>query len=415
MSPRRTSLSRLSARRGPSTGLPPEVSALVGVAFLVAVGFGVVAPAIPLFAREFGVSSAAAGAVVSVFAAARLVTAPFTGPLVNAFGERTILATGIAVVAVSSALAGLSQNYWQLLALRGAGGVGSIMFTVSSLSLLIRVTPTHQRGRAQGLYSGGFLAGSIAGPALGVVATWSLRAPFFLYAGTLAAAGSLGLWALRDSELAGTTAVRDSPMSLRAAAALPAYRSALATAFASQWAVIGVRVALVPLFVSDVLHRGSGWTYAAFFVVSIVSGALLLPLGRLADFRGRRPVLIIGLVTGAVALAGLPILPGIPTLLACMAVLGIAGAALSVAPGAVVGDIVGGRGGTVVAAYQMAGDLGSVTGPVVAGWLADSSGYGTSFTVAALVALLPIPLVLRAPETRAARPLTAPSSDVTQA
>ena len=74
---------------------------------MVALGFGLVAPALPLFAREFGVGKAAAGAVVSAFALMRLVMAPFVGRLVNAFGERVLLAAGIGVVAVSSALAGL--------------------------------------------------------------------------------------------------------------------------------------------------------------------------------------------------------------------------------------------------------------------------------------------------------------------
>jgi DHA1 family multidrug resistance protein-like MFS transporter len=79
--------------------------------------------------------------------------------------------------------------------------------------------------------------------------------------------------------------------------------------------------------------------------------------------------------------------------------LGCGGAALAVAPGAIVGDVVAGRGGTVVAAFQMAGDVGSVTGPVVAGWLADAHGYAAAFLVAAAVAALPIGVVARAPET----------------
>src|SRR5436305_14863384 len=82
--------------------LPSEVRALVGVAFMVALGFGLVAPAIPLFARQFGVGRTAAGAVISAFALMRLLTAPFVGRLVNAAGERKILALGIGVVAVSS-------------------------------------------------------------------------------------------------------------------------------------------------------------------------------------------------------------------------------------------------------------------------------------------------------------------------
>ena len=58
---------------------------------MVALGFGLVAPALPLFAREFGVGKAAAGAVVSAFALMRLAMAPFVGRLVNGFGERVML------------------------------------------------------------------------------------------------------------------------------------------------------------------------------------------------------------------------------------------------------------------------------------------------------------------------------------
>ena len=385
--------------------LPGEVRALVGVAFMVALGFGVVAPAIPLFARQFGVGKAAAGAVISAFALMRLLAAPFVGRLVNAAGERVVLATGIGVVAVSSALAGLAQDYWQLLVLRGIGGLGSIMFSVSAVSLLIRVTPSHQRGRAQGLWAGAFLIGLIAGPAVGTVATWSLRAPFFLYAGTLVVAGSLGLAKLRHSKLAAPQAVRGSPLPLREALRSRAYLAALAASFAGDFAVVGSRSALVPQFVTDRLHLAPSWVYAAFLVVSVVSGALLAPFGRFADTRGRRPVIIGGLAIGAVGFIVLPSLPTVAGLVLAMVLLGVAGAADSVAPGAVLGDVVGGRGGTVVAVFQMAGDLGAVLGPVVGGALADAHGYGAAFAVSAAVSLAPIPLVASAAETLTTEPV----------
>ena len=180
--------------RHPFAGLPREVAVLTAVAFAVAVGFGVVAPAIPVFAREFGVGRTAAGAVISAFAFMRLVSALGSGRLVNRIGERLVLALGIGIVAVSSALAGLAQTYTQLLVLRGVGGVGSAMFTVSAISLLLRVVDSDQRGRATGLWQSGFLIGAIAGPAIGGPLTdISLRAPFFVYAVTLAAAGGIGL------------------------------------------------------------------------------------------------------------------------------------------------------------------------------------------------------------------------------
>jgi MFS family permease len=390
--------------------LPIEVRALVGVAFMVALGFGLVAPALPLFARQFGVGKTAAGAVVSAFALMRLLKAPFVGRLVNALGERVLLATGIGVVAVSSALAGLSQSYWQLLVLRGVGGVGSIMFSVSAASLLVRVTPAHQRGQAQGVWAGAFLVGMIAGPAVGTVASFSLRAPFFLYAGTLVVAGLLGLGALRHSELAARQSVRTAPLPLADALRQRAYLSALAASFAGDFALVGARSAILPQFVTDRLELGSGWVYAAFLVVSVVSGLLLLPIGRVADTRGRRPVIVVGLLVGAAAFALLPLAPVALGLLVAAVLIGVAGAADSVAPGAIMGDVVAGRGGTVVAVFQMSGDLGAVLGPVVAGAIADGAGYSATFALSAAVCVLPVLLVLSAPETlrRAAPPVSAP-------
>jgi len=371
---------------------------------MVALGFGVVAPAIPLFARQFGVSKTAASAVISAFAVMRLVMAPFVGRLVNAFGERVMLATGIIVVAVSSLLAGFSQQYWQLLVLRGAGGVGSVMFSVSAASILIRVTPSHLRGRAQGAWAGAFLIGLIAGPAVGTVATFSLRLPFFLYFGTLVIAGSLGLWTLRHSEFASRSSVRSEPLALRAALQHRAYVAALVASFAGDFAFVGARTAIVPQYVTDRLHHGHAWAYAAFLIVSIVSGALLLPFGRIADFRGRRPVIIGGLLAGSAGFLLLPISPTLGGLVGAMCLLGVAAAADSVAPGAVMGDIVAGRGGTVVAVFQMAGDLGAAIGPIAAGWIADWQGYSATFIVAAIVSLIPVPIVVAAPETLVAAP-----------
>lgn len=380
--------------------LPTEVRALVVVAFMVALGYGVVAPAIPLFAREFGVSKTAASAVISAFAFLRLVTAPFVGRLVNAFGERVMLATGIGVVAVSSLLAGLSQAYWQLLVLRGIGGAGSVMFSVSAASILVRVTPSHLRGRAQGTWAGAFLLGMIAGPAVGTVAAWSLRAPFFLYAGTLVVAGLLGLSTLRHSEFAARQRVREAHVPLRGALRQRAYLAALVAGFAGDFAIVGARSAMIPQFVTDRLHLSSGWVYAAFLLVSVVSGALLMPFGRVADTRGRRPVMVAGLLAAAAGFAVLPSALSIGGLLIAMVLLGVGGAADSVAPGAVMGDVVGGgRGGGVVALFQMAGDLGAVVGPVAAGWLADAHGYGPMFLVNAAVCAAPVLAVVSAPET----------------
>jgi len=124
--------------------LPREVNVLAVIAFVVALGFGIVAPAIPLFARAFGVGTTAVGLAVSAFAFFRFVSAFSGGSLVERFGERVVLTAGLLIVAVTTGAAGLASSFPVFLGLRAAGGVGSAMFTVAALSPLLRVgrTPT---------------------------------------------------------------------------------------------------------------------------------------------------------------------------------------------------------------------------------------------------------------------------------
>jgi MFS family permease len=374
-------------------GLPREVGVLSAVAFAVAVGFGIVAPAIPVFAREFGVGRTAAGAVISVFALLRFVSALGCGRLVDRLGERAVLATGLGIVAASSALAGLAGTYWQLLVLRGAGGLGSAMFTVAAYSLLLRVAGSNQRGRATGAFQAGFLLGSITGPALGGLLTGaSVRLPFFVYAGTLAVAGGIAVGALARMEpqdpAGSPTDAAQQRTSMAEALRDRSYRAALLTNLGSGWALFGVRSSLVPLFVVEGLRRGPEWTGIGLVVGSAAQALLLLWAGRFTDERGRKPAMLLGssLATGSMLLLALS--ATVPAYLLAMALLGTGAAFLGTAPAAVVGDTVRGRGGSVVAVFQMAADFGAIVGPLAAGWLADSESFGAAWgSVAAVLAI----------------------------
>ena len=68
--------------------VPQQITVLIAAAFVIAVGYGIVAPVLPQFATTFGVGVAAASAVVSVFAVARLLFAPAGGRILNRIGER---------------------------------------------------------------------------------------------------------------------------------------------------------------------------------------------------------------------------------------------------------------------------------------------------------------------------------------
>jgi len=116
----------------PFAEFPREVGVLVFASFFVAVGFGIIAPTLPLFARSFGVNNAQVGSILSAFAFARFASGLISGKLVDIFGERLVYTIGIAFVSVSSFAAAFSQSYEQLLIYRAAGGLGSSMFSVAA-------------------------------------------------------------------------------------------------------------------------------------------------------------------------------------------------------------------------------------------------------------------------------------------
>ncbi|MFD7660576.1 MFS transporter, partial [Actinosynnema sp. NPDC059797] len=249
--------------------LPREVYVLSVVGGCVMLGLGLVLPVLPVYAATFGAGPARIGALVSLFALARLAAGPFCGRLAVRFGERRVLVAGLLICAVSSALTAFAGSYGQLLVFRGLGGVGSVLFSVSALSTLLAIAPADRRGRAGAVFEAGFLLGGICGPGLGgLLALLSLSAPFLAYAVLLLAAAALSLAVLRTGGAAGAGAGRDVvrlPVLLRDRR----YLVACLAAFAQGWVLFGLRGALVPAVVVAWRHDVTwvGWAFTTSAVV----------------------------------------------------------------------------------------------------------------------------------------------------
>ena len=287
------------------------------------------------------------------------------------------------------------------------------MFTVSSMSLLLRTVDAAHRGRAASTYQSGFLFGGLAGPAVGgLVVAASIRAPFFVYAATLAAAATTAYFALPkglghpDKDQSESFENQDSAMPLKAALKLRAYWTALVVNLSNGMTSFGLRSALIPLFVVSVLQKSPATSSYGFLATSVVQASLLLPAGRMTDTRGRKPAMVIGTLALVVAMICLVASETLTGFFASMIAMGVGAAFLGAAPSAVVGDIVDGRkGGPVVATYQMMSDLGIVTGPLLFGYLADSTGgFAWPFIAGLIVASATSVLVMFMPETRKPKP-----------
>ncbi|MHC8608172.1 MFS transporter [Paenarthrobacter ureafaciens] len=387
-SPRSTQPPRIRQQREP---LPRDVKVMLAAAFLIALGFGLVAPVLPQFATTFYVGATAAAVIVSIFAFMRLVFAPAGGQLIVRFGERSVYVSGLLIVAASTAACAFAQNYWQLLIFRGLGGAGSVMFTVAAMGLLIRLAPPERRGQVSGAYASAFLIGSVLGPVVGgLLAGFGLRVPFLVYAAALLLAAVVVRTMLTGTNQLGEEARHAPAMTLKEALADSAYRAAVFSSFGNGWVTFGVRMATIPLFATAVLQsrpETAAWALAVF----AMGNALALTFsGRLSDSWGRKPLLIPGLVITGAATGLIGVTGDLVWFLVASAVAGFGSGLLGPAQQAAVADVIGrGRsGGRVLAVFQMAADTGAIIGPVVAGLLADQLGYGWAFGITGGVLLV---------------------------
>jgi MFS family permease len=114
---------------------------------------------------------------------------------------------------------------------------------------------------------------------------------------------------------------------------------------------------------------------------------------------------LIGLAVSAAATAVIGVVPTLPLFLAASLVAGLGSGLLNPPLNAAVADVVGAerRGGTVLAGFQMASDVGAIIGPLAAGAVAQILGFGAAFRLTGLVTALALALWIRAPETLPAK------------
>ena len=368
--------------------VPQSIWVLVAAAFIIALGYGLIAPILPQFAQSFNVGVAAAGAVISIFAFSRLAFAPVSGRLVDRLGSRRIYLSGLLIVAGTTGLVAFVGEYWHILLLRLIAGIGSTMFTVSAMGLIVRLSPPEIRGRCSSLYATAFLLGNVLGPVLG------MRAPFAIYGAAVFLAALVVWWRMpasvgvRPTEGGRAT----TPMRFREAFADSAYRSALVGGFANGWLNFGVRVATLPLLAAAIFESGAA--YAGLAMATFAAGNAVVQQfsGRAADQVGRKPLILVGLLANGTFTAALGFSDRVWSLL-LLSVLAGAGAGLfNPAQQAVLADVIGAErsGGRVLANFQMAQDTGAILGPIIVGLLIQQAGFRAGFLACGVVAGLAV-------------------------
>jgi MFS family permease len=398
----------------------PPVLIVTLIVFVIQLGFGLVAPVLPLYARSFGVSYDAASLLISAYAFARLLSDPVVGPLIDRLGVRWTSIAGALILAVSSLLAGLVNSFTLVVVFRAVGGLGTSLVFAALYSYLLKIVPSDRMGRTMSVFYGALDVGIIAGAPIGGVAAhfWGLASPLYVYAALSFASALLYLRFMPDPDKLrrerfgtapetepGPTGIRATWRQIRGFLGQRTFVTATALNLTFFWVVAAGFDTLVPLFGKEALGMSPLAVGVAFSLAVFSEFLVLYPAGARSDRMGRRPLAVASLIGLGVMMTALGFAPSAVVLCALMFLTGVTSGAYAAIPAAMLADIAPERGaGTAVGAFRFAGDLGFVIGPTVAGAMAQGLGFRAAFAGLCAPIVLTLILVLRTPETLRRQP-----------
>lgn len=345
--------------------------------------FAAIAPLLPDYVADLGLSKAQAGILSASYAAGTLIASLPAGFVASRLGPRRTVIYGLLILGVSSLVFGLVEQILLLDAARFTQGVAGALIWSGALTWLITMAPEDKRGSIIGTALGTAVAGALLGPVLGAAAA-SIGTEL-VFGSVLVVALGLAYAAARMPE-AGTP----ERQTLREVVSTILSRPVLdaATFVAVPSVMFGAIEVLVPLRI-DALGGGHG-VIAGGFIAGAGLEAVLAPIaGRLSDRIGRRAPYVLGLAICALAMVAVALAQTLGGVLAALIVTSL-GAGLCFAPAlTLISDIAESsqlHQGFAAGLSNMAWASGQVIGGVGGGVVASLTGNALpSIAIAALL------------------------------
>ncbi len=154
--------------------------------FLDLLGFGMIIPILPLYAKTMHATDLQTGILLSVYSAVQLVFSPIWGRLSDRHGRRPILLLSIAGSCGSQLGYALAPGFWWLVVARAFAGACGANITAAQ-AYVADVTDEKTRAAGMGTLGVALGLGFVFGPAIGgVLAHFDARLPFFVASGLAA-------------------------------------------------------------------------------------------------------------------------------------------------------------------------------------------------------------------------------------
>lgn len=362
--------------------------------FVDMIGYGIVVPLLPFYAREFASSALLVGLLGSLYAGMQFVGGPFLGGLSDRVGRRPVLICCLLGASLAYLMLGLAGTLLLLVvAVALAGGAAGTVATAQAY-IADSTVPEH-RARGLGLIGAAFGLGLMAGPALGgLFSLYSLHAPAFAASALALGNATFGLLVLPESLprklRTPTPLLRLNPVSqLRGVLGMGHIRVLLLVVFLLNLSFAGL-LTNFPLF-SNVRF---GWDASAnAFLFAFVGVCAVLTQGvlirKLQPIFGDVRLLLGGLAIMAVGLGLVALAPFGSLLYPVVGALALgAGLAIPTLTSIISRRVSGREQGKLMGGVQAILSLALISGPVIAGVAFDHLGVPAPYWIGALLAFL---------------------------
>jgi MFS family permease len=363
--------------------------------------YAAIAPLLPDYVDEFGLSHAEAGILAAAYAAGTLLASLPAGLIATRLGPRRTVIGGLLLLGGSSVVFGFGEAILLLDAARFAQGVAGALIWSGALTWLITTAPPERRGSVIGTALGTAVAGALIGPVIGSVAA---------EVGTEAVFGAvLGisiLLAFGAARLPEAGPPEWQP--LRDVAAAMVSRPILtATAFVAVPSLMfGAVEVLVPLRIDEL--GGGHAVIAGGFIAGAALEASLAPIaGRYSDRVGRRIPFVTGIGICACAMVGIAGAQTLGPVLGAL-IIGSLGAGICFSPALTMlsemADSSHLHQGYAAGLSNMAWALGQTAGALAGGGIASAAGYAVPSLAVAALLIFTAGYAYRAPPPPLVRP-----------
>ena len=396
---------------------PPFAAAsLIAVIFINMLGFGIIVPLLPFYAKSFNAQPWQIGLIFGAYSVGSFIGEPFWGRLSDRYGRKPLLISTITGNCLCYLALAFAPNIWAAFFIRLAGGLAAGNGAVVQ-GYIADVTPPEKRARQMAYQGAAWNVGLIIGPSVGGffahpnAGPIGFRIPLFIASGLAALCVTAIALIIRESR------VREKGISHRP----------------SRWAAIGEAVShgvigrmmlltfLVGFAFTGIESQFGLWSQARFgwgpkdiavcFAFTGVTAFFCQTLltGRLSERFGEGKMLAVGMAITALAAAGQVIsTSGAMTVaLMCMTAAGQSVAFPNV--GAIISRTADPhRQGQILGLNNACGAAARVIGPICAGLLVPLLRDGP-FILGALVVAPAILLALSAVRRADAATATEPS------